>query len=206
MPRKKSKPSRAASEVKKGHGAQIDTAEVSAPTLSNLLSVSEVQLGRLAAVGVILRTRFGKYDLWQSVRAYVVHLHQRIRDGRSAPAEHTLDLASAKIRETKERADKLSLDNARLRGDLVSVDQMVAILASFLGAARERIMASGLDPDEKERVLGDLSGLLNLAAEKHERNGNGASKTGSPPGSTAPVFRVSRRLVSCHIRAAISER
>jgi len=161
--------------------------QVGGSVLGKILAISTVEIGRLAAQGVVVRLGRARFDLWQSIRGYVVWLRQRIRDGRTAPAEHTRDLASAKIRETRERADKLSLDNARVRGELVPIDEMVAVLSTFIGAARARVLGSGLDPDEKERLLVDLCGLLTSAAENHERNGNGASKPGGPSGSTAPV-------------------
>jgi phage terminase Nu1 subunit (DNA packaging protein) len=170
-----------------GKDAGGSSTEVSAGTLSKLLSLSEVHLGRLASQGVIHRTRYGHYDLWQSVRAYVVYLHQRIRDGRSAPPEHTRDLASAKIRESRERADRLSLDNARLRRELVSVEDMVSGLSTFIAAARERVLGSSLQPEERDRLLNDFAGLLTSIASDHERSGNGVSAPGKPDRTTAQV-------------------
>ena len=164
-----------------------DSAEVSASTLARLLSISEVQLGKLAVQGHIVRKSHGKYDLWQSVRAYVIYLHQRIRDGRSAPAEHTKDLAAAKIREMRERGDRVAMENARMRAELVPVDDLMRAYSKFLVSARERILACSLLAEEKEALMTDLRGLLDREALEHDGARNGHSSAGGNPGDAAGV-------------------
>jgi phage terminase Nu1 subunit (DNA packaging protein) len=159
--------------------------EIGTDTLGKILGVSPVEIGRLGSQGVTLRLGHNSFDLWTSVRQYVVWLRQRIKDNRSAPAEHTLDLASEKIRETRERADEIALDNARARGEFVPIDEIVEALETFCAAARQRVLGSTLLQEERDRLLNDLVGMLNAIATDYERNGNGTPAPGEPSSASA---------------------
>lgn len=72
------------------------------------------------------------------------------------------DIESEKLRKVKEEADKLSLANRQTRGDLISVDDAIAIAQRFASAARQAIVMSKLSPEEKNAVLSELRGLAEV--------------------------------------------
>lgn len=73
------------------------------------------------------------------------------------------DKEGERLRLTTEQADKLSLENAQKRRELVPVDTVLIAGQRFIAAAKPRILASSMSDQEKDLVLQDIS---NLATEK----------------------------------------
>lgn len=74
------------------------------------------------------------------------------------------DLSAERIRETRERADKLALENAEKRRELVNVHELAPKLAKFLSATRQSILATThIEDDDKDKLLRDLNGMLEIA-------------------------------------------
>ena len=139
-----------------------------------------MHLGRLATDGTVKRIRRGKFDLCLSVRGYIGHLREAQKEAERSVDPHVLALAKAKTREYVARAMGLEARNRQMAGELVTVDEIIQVLSTFLAAARERILGSGLPGHEKEQVLKDLCGILEAAAQLHESDskGNGVAAHG----------------------------
>jgi hypothetical protein len=68
------------------------------------------------------------------------------------------DLHSERLREIKERADGLALNNRQKRGELLPAKEVYSALAQVLHDLRGEILGNGrLTPDEKDSLLGRLS-------------------------------------------------
>lgn len=109
-----------------------------------------------------------------------------------SPDEEYLDLEHQRARQAKEQADKLALENAAARGELVYVDDMVEVWSRALTAFRQRLrgaaaklaprvnpgnpnLARDLIEREHDEALAELADL-DPGAEPGKRaaNGNGA--------------------------------
>jgi len=74
------------------------------------------------------------------------------------------DIDGEKLRLTREQADKLSLENAIARGDLITVKEAAQRMGKFFTSARQRVLSNPkLDEKEKDHILDDLTGLLAVA-------------------------------------------
>jgi hypothetical protein len=164
--------------------AETGSTAVPGPVLANLLGLSVAMLGKLASGGVVARVGRDQYDLWPSVSGYIRHLHGRIRE-RKAPV-HVTGLAAEKIGKTKAERERVEMENARARGETVSVEEVLAAFGPVFSSMRERILATdSLEVSEKDELLGDLRGILERERLRHVGNGNGVSPVGGVPGGAA---------------------
>jgi len=69
------------------------------------------------------------------------------------------DHDAEKLRETRERADKLWLENQRTKGEVIERDQVHKFLMQAFAAMKQRILSSSMERDEQDKVLLDLRGL-----------------------------------------------
>ena len=85
---------------------------------AGLLDISQHRLQQLAAAGVVRKLPSGRFDPFQAANSYIQFLRDRgaQRDDSRAIQEA---LRAEQLRETKERADKLTLENDKARGNLV---------------------------------------------------------------------------------------
>jgi phage terminase Nu1 subunit (DNA packaging protein) len=68
-----------------------------------------------------------------------------------------------RTRLTREQADKLAMENAVSRRELVSVVEMAAFINRVFTAMKGRIMAANFEPEDKDQILRELGNLLELA-------------------------------------------
>lgn len=67
------------------------------------------------------------------------------------------DYESERLRLTREQADKLALENAEARRELVSVAEVSESLGKFFSAAKQRIYSNPkLEDEEKDRIAREL--------------------------------------------------
>jgi hypothetical protein len=64
-----------------------------------------------------------------------------------------------RLRKTREEADKLSLQNARARGELVEIAAVKKLGEKVMVAIRNRILAMPMTDEEKDRCLVELLSL-----------------------------------------------
>jgi len=104
-------------------------------TMADLLGVSAGRIQALARDGTLVRVEPGKYDLRASLRKYTAAL----RDKATGRAQSTL--AAEKERLARENADKVALQNAKARGELVATGEVEREWASVLRDVRAGMLA-----------------------------------------------------------------
>ena len=72
------------------------------------------------------------------------------------------DIEAEKLRKIREEADKLALQNARSRGELVEIASVKKLGEKVMIAIRNRILNMPLTDEEKDRCLRELLGLGRL--------------------------------------------
>lgn len=131
---------------------------VSAREAADWIGASERLVRDLADRGIAVREARGRYDIKATIANYVAHLRQ-VSAGRGGE-ESQLDLTKEKARESKERADSLAIKNAKMRGELLPVDDVLFGWSHIMTNTRLGVLAIvprlsqefGLSP-EQEAVL-----------------------------------------------------
>lgn len=116
--------------------------------LSALVGVSENRIRQLCTAGTIERGEDGQFDLRNSVRAYCGTLRENAR-GRGGPG-----LAAEREREARARADKLEMQNAAARRDLIPANEVEAMWDKMCRLIRARFLAM---PARLQQHLGHLT-------------------------------------------------
>ena len=130
-------------------------------TLAKLFNLTAVRVQQLASDGVIYKSGRGQYELWPSVRAYIIYLQER-KVNQWDDDENLSDIKIEQLRRTKEEADKLELQNARTRGELVEVALVRKMGEKVMAAIKTRILNMPLTDDEKDQCLRDLLSLRDM--------------------------------------------
>ena len=86
------------------------------------------------------------------------------------------DIEGERLRKTKEEADKLELENAQTRMELVSVELVYKHFEGVFISFRQKILASALTEDEKQDLLNDLCRL-----KAKDLQPTGAAESSQPP-------------------------
>jgi phage terminase Nu1 subunit (DNA packaging protein) len=131
-------------------------------TLAKLFNLTSVRVQQLAADGIISKSGRGQYDLWSSVRGYIKYLQERKVNQWDADDDNPSDIKKEQLRRTKEEADKLELQNARTRGELVEVEKVKRAGEKVMSAIRNRILNMPLTDDEKDQCLRNLLSLRDI--------------------------------------------
>jgi phage terminase Nu1 subunit (DNA packaging protein) len=187
--------------------------------IAKLLDLTPRRVQHLANEGVIPRAEKGRYELVPAVRGYIRYLRERSigKDGATIP-----DIAAERARLTREQADKMAMENATSRGELISVHlvrkslertfsafgsrveaiprKAVPRLKSCAGdAARERLLRGMVREALSELSDFDFAGIIGGARESLSGGGDGpeasAGPFDQPVGGPAPdaLARVERR-------------
>ncbi len=95
---------------------------VSTKALQDLFGCTAQYISQLCDKGVVLRIDFGKYDLLQSVQGYVKLLrkHNQTSEGSASADPSQMTIEEAKRLKAIKEVEKLELQNARERGELIS--------------------------------------------------------------------------------------
>ena len=117
----------------------MDDIEVTAPELGDWLGLTDRSVRDLAADGTIPRSRRGRYPLKACVRAYCAHARE-IAAGR-ASQDGELDIVAERARLAKEQADKLEMENATSRGELLPRAEVVSALQAVFARCRARLLS-----------------------------------------------------------------
>lgn len=133
-------------------GSAIDNpdSEISAVELADWLGVSERSISDYARKGIIARSGPGKFMLRESVRAVAAHL----REAASARGASSAGLTAQRERIAREQADKLAMQNAAARREMVSAKAVADEWAGILRLVRSRMLAT---PSRIQQKLGHLS-------------------------------------------------
>jgi hypothetical protein len=69
------------------------------------------------------------------------------------------DIDAERLRKTKEEADRIALENEKLRGELVEVAMVKQLGETIFVGLRQKILASSMTDQEKDELLTDMSSL-----------------------------------------------
>jgi phage terminase Nu1 subunit (DNA packaging protein) len=116
--------------------------------LAFFIGVSEVRIRQLCNTGELERGDDGQFDLSKSVRAYCLML-RNLAMGRGGPG-----LAAQREREARARADKLEMQNAAARGELIPAREVEAMWDKVCRVIRARFLAM---PARLQQNLAHLS-------------------------------------------------
>lgn len=136
-----------------------DPETVTAAELGEWLGLTANRVHALGRDSVLPRTAEKTYPLRASVAAYCEHARQ-LAKGKAADKA----LAEEKIRLAREQADKIALQNAAARGELLDSRQVANEWSSMLKDIRSSILAL---PDRLSAALPDIS-KSDIAAAKNE--------------------------------------
>ncbi|MFN3211301.1 MAG: hypothetical protein ACE369_20370, partial [Roseovarius sp.] len=108
---------------------------VGTDAMADLLGVTANRIQALARDGALVRVAPGRYDLRASLRRYTADLRDKAR-GRAQSS-----LAAEKERLARENADKVALQNAKARAELVPAPEVERAWAGVLRDVRAGLLA-----------------------------------------------------------------
>lgn len=165
----------------------------SVDTIAKLLDMTPRRVQQLANEGIIPKPKDrGQYEIIPCVVGYIRHLKGMLNGDAG-------DLASEKTRLTRAQADKTEIETAKLRGDLVSLDDAERGWSALVGAFRAKMLTlppraatTVLNKSEKdaERLLTDmvseaLAELSNWKPDDDEEESQEVPVSGGSGGGTA---------------------
>lgn len=113
--------------------------KVSVQVIARLLMISERRVQQLANEGVIPRTESRRYNLEDSVQAYIQYIQGK-NVGRGMEDEGAIDFHVEKARLTKIQADKAQLELDEMAGDLVKAEDVEKELYSKITDCKTRLL------------------------------------------------------------------
>lgn len=145
---------------------------VSAAELADFFGATTQTVRDLAGKGVVVRVGHGKYMLRASNRAYIAQLREQAA-GRAASDDEDgpPDLARERALLARAQREGQVMKNAILRGELLPIDDVEAVIGGVLDAVRARLLslpsrlaseAVGLKslPQAKSALSGGVHGIL----------------------------------------------
>ena len=102
--------------------------------VAKLLNISVPQVYNLANSGVIPKAENGVWDLAACAHGYIKYLQGRA-------GEEKRDLAMERTRLTRLQADRVELETAILRAELIPADVVKNVWTGILGAVRSRLLS-----------------------------------------------------------------
>lgn len=124
--------------------------EVPAVELAEWLGVSERAISDYVRKGIIAKSAPGKFRLRESIVAVAIHL----RELSAQRGASSVGLTAQRERIAREQADKLAMQNAASRRELLPAKAVADEWASILRMVRSRMLAS---PSRIQQQLGHLS-------------------------------------------------
>lgn len=136
--------------------------------IADHLGVSQSAVSSLVRSGVFAKRPRGGFDLDECRTSYLRRLREEAA-GRAAQGDREdgdLDIVAERARLAKEQADRLEMDNAVRRQELVEFDEFVAVIGRTFAAIRTRLLAipaecavrwsAGQTPAVAEEVIRDV--------------------------------------------------
>lgn len=120
-----------------------------------LLDISTRRLQQLVAIGVVQKLPSGRFGPFQTANAYIRFLRDcaaQPDDSRAVQAA----LRAEQLRETRQRADKIALENAKARGSQIDAEVVYKTYENVFVVFRNKVLASSMTDQEKDELLNDL--------------------------------------------------
>lgn len=147
----------AAPSIDKMIMAEVIPGTMLEPELAAFLGIGTSRVRTLAKDGVLIRNKGGKkgspagFDVRASLAAYL----SRLRDGAVKAGPVTDEMKAAKLRQTEAAAQKIEIQNAAARGELLPASAVASEWAGILRTVRAGLLAV---PSRVSARLGHLSG------------------------------------------------
>lgn len=103
------------------------------------VGITQQAVADLVARKIIEQTGRGKLDLDAARISYCAHLRS-VAGNKSGDPEADLDLTAERARKAKEEADKLEMQNAQMRGELLARDDVTAAVVGAFARVRARLI------------------------------------------------------------------
>lgn len=104
--------------------------------LALLLGLTTRRVNQLAEDGITVRTKHGEFDGPASIQNYVASIANRVKDG-----EEAINKEREEARLKKEQADNFELKNAKLRKELLPIDEVVRVWSEQISEVRSGMLA-----------------------------------------------------------------
>ncbi len=114
---------------------------LTAQQLGKALMISERRVQQLVKQGVLYKEGRGRYPFLPNVQAYIRHLRAQADKTEMAPHKTEIILEEEKARLIKAQADKAELEAARLREELIEVEQVEAMWSRLVMHLRQALLA-----------------------------------------------------------------
>ena len=164
-------------EISMGSGPDPELPEtVTATALAGLLGVSQRLVRDLGERGVAVRADGRRYVLAASVQGYVASLRE-VAAGRGAG----VGLAAERQREAKARADRIEMQNAVARREMVPAGEVGAALGGIVRDVRARMLAVPARVAQQSPTLARPDVALIEAEIQGRADGSGHGGRGSDP-------------------------
>lgn len=125
---------------------------ISGEELEALTGLTDRRHRQLAKEGYFDPPVRGQYKFHPALRG----LFKYFREDRN---KATMELSGERLRKLSEEADRIALDNAKFREQLVDEADFLKRWEPIYTAMRQKITGSGLKDHEKDSLLGELSKL-----------------------------------------------
>ena len=122
-------------------GAPYLPATMGTAQLADLLGLSDRTVRELAARDVLPRTGRGRFDTRLAVRRYTAHLREQAAGRGNGDSAAMGAVTAERLREARERADKIALQNAKARGEMVPAADVERAWSEVLRDIRARMLA-----------------------------------------------------------------
>lgn len=121
--------------------------------LALLLGITTRRVNQLAGEGITVRVSHGEFDGPASIKNYIASITNRVKGGEAA-----IDKEREEARLKKEQADNFELKNAKLRKELLPIDEVVRVWSEQISEVRNGMLA----------VVGRAQQSLSLSPEDAE--------------------------------------
>ena len=114
---------------------------LTAEQLGKALMISERRVQQLVKQGVLYKEGRGRYPFLPNVQAYIRHLRAQADKTEALSHKTEIILEDEKARLVKAQADKAELEAARLREELIEVEQVEATWIRLVMHLRQALLA-----------------------------------------------------------------
>lgn len=140
---------------------------VTTAQLAEIIGVSARTIRDMAAKGTIPRTGAGKFPFPGSVQAAFAHLREQAAGRGNGDGAAMAELSAERLREARERADKIAIQNAKARREMVPAAEVERAWTEVLRDVRARMLAV---PARVRARLGHLTHADSAVIEEEVRD------------------------------------
>lgn len=130
-------------------------------SLCKLFNLTDARISQLAQQGILKKEARGRWPLYDTIHAYITYLQTR-KVNQWDSDENPSDIKKEQLRRTKEEADKLELQNAKTRGELVEVAKVIQMGEKVMAAMKTKILNAPLTDKEKDAFLLELLSIRDM--------------------------------------------